>query len=132
MVRGGAGWTGQRLSCNMRQYVCESAHDYDAVDLPVSLHSTQTKDAAMYSGRGLSGGNAAFDRMGSSIGQVELRGMAPLRHALPVAIPSFHAARLGVSPRLRSCGLFRVAPWQGEISFCAPANDIAAPRFVSG
>jgi len=39
----------------------------------------------------LSGGHAATDRMGCSLGEVELRGMDALHHALPLAFPHFMA-----------------------------------------
>src|SRR5258708_8930729 len=100
MVRCGTVCSGQRLSCDMRQCAYESAHDYDAIFLSVCLHSTQTNDTLMHCGRGLSGGNPAFDRMGSSIGQLELRCIDLLRHDLPLSVSTFHCYLITVSRRL--------------------------------
>jgi hypothetical protein len=45
----------------------------------------------MYSSWRLSGSYAAADWVGRSIGQIEHGGVDPLRHALLVAVPAFHA-----------------------------------------
>ncbi|MGA8620526.1 MAG: UbiA family prenyltransferase [Candidatus Sulfotelmatobacter sp.] len=74
----------------------------------------QTKNTAMYSGRSLSRCNAAADRLGSSIGQVEFGSMGHLRPTLSMAVPSFHGNHLDVPRRLRSCGLLRAASGQSE------------------
>src|SRR6202051_4078418 len=81
----------------------------------------------MYSGRSLSRSNAAADRLGGSIGQVEFGSVGPLRPALSVAIPSFHGDRMDVPRGLRSRRLLRVAARSGEGAVCKSTNRTAAP-----
>ncbi len=71
MVRHRARFGGQHLSCDNRQFACESACDCHAAVLLISLHSAQTKNAFLCVDRCVSGRYAASNWLGVSNGHPE-------------------------------------------------------------
>src|SRR6267378_3274232 len=96
MVRHRAVGYGLYLSCDCGQFSSESACASHAVVLLVPVHSAQTKNTYVCPGRRASGCCASADRLGCSIGHVELPGMGALCPAFPVAVPTLHGHRLDV------------------------------------
>src|SRR5437899_1734511 len=58
-------WSLPSGGCERPGQPARSAH---VVDLLILVHAAQKKNTAMYAGRRLSGGHAATDRMGCSLG----------------------------------------------------------------
>src|SRR5437660_1433746 len=97
MVRHRARFGWQHLSCDNRQFACESACDCHAAVLLISLHSAQTKNAFLCVDRCVSGRYAASNWLGVSNGHPEPGSMDALRHAVLLAVPTFHGNRVDVS-----------------------------------
>ncbi len=55
-----------------RECAGKSARGVYVVELLIFVHATQKKNTAMYGGRRRSRGDASTDRVGCSIGEVEL------------------------------------------------------------
>src|SRR5207302_10694297 len=97
MVRYRTGGYWLHLSFARGQCVCESARASYAVVLLVPLHSAQTKNAFLCVDRCVSGRYAASNWLGVSNGHPEPGSMDALRHAVLLAVPTFHGNRVDVS-----------------------------------
>ena len=97
------------------------------VDLSVRVHPAQAKNTNVRSRRSFSGCGTASHWLGCGLRPIEYRGGDAVRHALPVAISTFHGNRMDVPRRLRPRGLSGSAQGQCEGSFRDCANSIAAP-----
>src|SRR5439155_25514204 len=97
MDRARARFAWHYLPCHSRQSAGESACDCHGALLLISLHSAQTKNAFVCVDRCVSGRYAASNWLGVSNGHPEPGSMDALRHAVLLAVPTFHGNRVDVS-----------------------------------
>ncbi len=118
---------GQRLSRDSCQPARECARNFDVGHLSVRVHPAEAKNTNVHSRRSFSGCHAAAYWLGRSLRPIEYRSGDAVRHALFVAVSTFHGNRMDVPRRLRPRRLFGSAQGQCESSFRDFGNSIAAP-----
>ena len=127
--RVGSDW--QHLSRDSRQPARQCARNFHVADLSVLVHPAEAKNTNVRSRRSFSRCHAAAHWLGRSLRAIEYRGGDAVRHALSVAVSTFHGNRMDVPRRLRPRRLFGSAQGQCESSFRDSGNPIAADLLSS-
>jgi hypothetical protein len=95
--------------------------------LSVCVHAAEAKNTDVRSCRSFSRRHAAAHWLCRGLRAIEYRGGDTVRHALSVAISTFHGNRMDVPRRLRPRRLFGSTEGQCENSFRDCGNAVAAP-----
>jgi hypothetical protein len=119
----GSDW--RHLSRNSGQPARECARHFDVADLSFRVHPAEAKNTVVRSRGSFSGCDAAAHWLGRSLGPIEYRGLDTLRHAVSLAVSTFHGNRMDVPRRLRPRGLSGSAQGQYQSSFRDLGNSIA-------